>query len=257
MWSKGVFLLFLGGVAAALVSVVAERSRWRVVVFGLIAGLISVLSIVATVGLVVPNYLMLTVPYWAILAASGWDWIARAMVRWGRRRSVPAARIVIAVGTLVFVVLAVDVGRDVRQAHQNYEQTYGNLRSASLISRARLGDDCVLISRYTPQAGYYSQCRIAPFVAWDLPMARDSLGQSVDAVVSRWDLGVPPDSPIAVLLVEQAIRQPALTELAAQPDLFGERLFEAGRPGDRRRHMIVEVVDPCVADRSCPSFDGD
>ncbi|MGA9276948.1 ArnT family glycosyltransferase [Ilumatobacter sp.] len=254
MWSKAVGVLFLVGVVLAAVSVVVQRSGWRVVIFGFVAGTISVLSIVATVGLVVPNYLSLTVPFWAILAASGWDWLFRLAIAWGRDRGLPAARIAFAGAALVFVVLAVDVGRDVRAEHHKYEVAYSNLRSASLLTRQQLGDECVLISRFTPQAGYYSQCRISPFLDWDLPQAHDSLAVTIDAVVDRWDLGIPPDSPIAVMLVEQAIRQPDLSELTDQDDLFGERLDEAGEPGQRGRYMILDVVEPCVADRSCPSF---
>lgn len=257
MWSKAVGLLFLVGVVLAAVSAVVQRSRRRVVVFGFIAGLISVLSIVATVGLVVPNYLSLTIPYWAILAASGWDWLVRGAISWGRGRGLPAARIALAGAAFVFVVLAVDVGRDVRDEHHKYDVAYSDLRSASFLARQQLGDECVLISRYTPQAGYYSQCRISPFLDWDLPQAHDSLAATIDAVVDRWDLGIPPDSPIAVMLVEQAIRQPDLSELIGQDDLFGERLVEAGAPGQHHRYMILDVVDPCVADRSCPSLTSD
>lgn len=254
MWSKAVGLLFMLGVMLSVASVIAQRSRWRVVAFGFVAGLISLFSIVATVGLVVPNYLSLTIPYWAILAASGWDWLIRDVVARGRRLGLPAARVVLVGAASMFVVLALDVGGDVRQAHHRYATSFGNIQTASILTRAELGDDCVLISRYTPQSGYYSECRISPFQEWDLSEASDSLGATLDAVVNRWDLGIPPDSPIAVMMIEDAIRQPDLTELVEAGDLLGERLFEAGEPGERNRHMILDVVEPCVADRSCPSF---
>lgn len=256
MWSKAVGLLFVSGVVLAVVSVIVQRSRWRVVAFGLVAGSISVLSIVATVGLVVPNYLSLSIPYWAILAASGWDWLARRAIAWGRSRDLPAARIVLVGTASVFVVLAANVANDVRDAHHGYGVAHGAVRSASVVARQELGDECVLISRYTPQAGYYSRCRISPFHEWDLPQARDSLGVTIDQVVARWNLGIPPDSPIATLLVEQAIRQPDLAELTTQDGLLGERLFEAGQPGEARRYTVLHVVEPCVADRSCPPFGG-
>jgi 4-amino-4-deoxy-L-arabinose transferase-like glycosyltransferase len=257
MWSKAVGLLFFVGILLAMLSVVVQRSRWRVVAFGLIAGFVSLFAIVATVGLVVPNYLSLTIPFWAITAASGWDWTVRSAMAWGRDRNLPVGRFALGGGALLFTVLAVDVGRDVREAHDNYVRSYDNVRAASIVTREQLGDDCVLISRYTPQAGYYSECRISPFQSWDLPAAQDSFGSTVDAVVERWDLGVPPSAPIAVMLVDQAIRQPDLNELVSQEDLIGEVIYESGQPGQGRTHLIVGVVEPCVADRSCPSFVGE
>ena len=152
------------------------------------------------------------------------------------------------------IALVVDVGSDVRQVHQRYEQLYGNIRQASLATNDELGDSCVLIARYTPQAGYYSRCRIAPFDDQELPDGSDWFAVSVDRVIERWDLGIPPDSPIAVMLVEQANRQPDFTELAERTDLFGERLFEAGTPEQYRNHVIVLTVDPCVSDRTCETF---
>jgi hypothetical protein len=77
---------------------------------------------------------------------------------------------------------------------------------------------------------------------------------SVDRVIERWDLGVPPDAPIAVMLVEQANRQPDFAELTERTDLFGERLFEAGTSEQYRNHVIVLTVDPCVSGRTCETF---
>jgi 4-amino-4-deoxy-L-arabinose transferase-like glycosyltransferase len=256
MWSKAVGTLFLIGLIAAVVSAFVERSRARPVVFGLVAGMISLFAVVATVGLVVPNYLMLTIPYWALVAATGWDWIGRtfmASVR-GRRRSV--GRWVVAVTAGAFVLLVVDVGSDVRSAHQGYVEAYGNIRTASVVTQERLGDSCILIARYTPQAGYYSRCRIVPFQGWDLDEA-ESLALSVEAALDIWDLDSPPDDPFAAMLVERAIRQPDLTEMIAHRDLFDGRLFEAGEPGRFRDHVVVEVVAPCVPERTCPSFGDD
>ncbi len=254
MFSKPVAVIFLVGVVAAVSSVMTQRSRWRIVVFGLIAGTISLFAVVATVGLVVPNYLMLTVPYWAIVAASGWDWMIRCAVSVGRTRMRSAGRWAIAASVIALGVLAIDVGSDVRRAHRGYENQYQNIRASSVITHDRLGDSCVLISRYTPQAGYYSGCRVAPFEGFGLPDERDALAKSVEEAIELFQLGSPPDAPIAAMLIERAIRQPDLTALGEHPDLFGERLFEAGRPGQFRRHIVVDVVEPCVADQSCPSF---
>jgi hypothetical protein len=163
---------------------------------------------------------------------------------------------VLAVGAAVGVLaLAVDVGADVRQVHQRYEQLYGNIRAASLVTYDQLGESCVLISRYTPQAGYYSRCRIAPFDDEDPSDDLEWFAVSVGNVVDRWELGVPPDAPIAVMLIEQANRQPDFTALTEQADLFGVRLFEAGSPETYRNHVVVLTVDPCVSEQTCDSFD--
>jgi 4-amino-4-deoxy-L-arabinose transferase-like glycosyltransferase len=252
LWSKAVALIFVAGLALAVVSVVVERSRWRIVAFGLLGGVLSLFAVVATVGLVVPNYLMLTLPFWALVVACGWEWLARSLVeRW--RQQVVVIRVVAAAAAVGVLALVVDVGTDVREAHRQYEFAYDNIRQASLVTHDQLGESCVLIARYTPQAGYYSRCRIAPFQAWDLDDPTESLALSVDAVVDRWNLGTPPDAPVAVMLVEGAIRQPDLTALADQAELYGERLFEVGTPGQFRQHVIVETVAPCVSLRSCDS----
>ncbi|MGB9345722.1 MAG: hypothetical protein WCA90_06795 [Ilumatobacteraceae bacterium] len=254
LWSKAVSLVVVAGLVLASVSVVFERSRWRIVTFGLLGGVISLFCVVATVGLVVPNYLMLTLPFWVLVAASGWEWVARGAVDRWRHRTV-LLRVVAAIAAAGVIALVVDVAADVREAHRQYERAYDNIRQASLVTHDQLGDSCVLIARYTPQAGYYSQCRIAPFQAWDLEDEAESLALSVDAVVARWELGAPPDAPLAVMLVERAIRQPDLTALTERRDLFDERLFEVGTPGRFREHVIVETVAPCVSLRSCDSFE--
>ena len=251
LWSKAVALIVGAGLVAAIASVVFDRSRWRIVTFGLFAGVVSLVCVVATVGLVVPNYLVLTLPYWVLVAAAGWDWMARVVVARVRHRT--AVRVLAGVAAVVVVALAVDVATDVRQVHQRYELLYANIRDASLVTQDRLGDECVLISRYTPQAGYYSECRIAPFDEVELTDSVEWLAVSVGDVVDRWDLGIPPDAPIAVMLVDQANRQPDSTELTERTDLFGERLFEAGDPERYRDHVVVLTVDRCVADRSCDS----
>ena len=252
LWSKAVALIVGSGLVAAVVSVAFDRSRWRIVTFGLFAGVVSLFCVVATVGLVVPNYLMLTLPFWVLVAAAGWEWMARAVFTRLRHRVV-IVRVVAAVVVVGVIALVVDVGSDVRQVHQRYEQLYSNIREASLATHDQLGESCVLIARYTPQAGYYSRCRIAPFDDQELSDESEWLAVSVERVVDRWDLGVPPDAPIAVMLVEQANRQPDFTALTERPDLFGELVFEAGSPEKYRDHVIVLTVDPCVSERTCGS----
>jgi 4-amino-4-deoxy-L-arabinose transferase-like glycosyltransferase len=253
LWSKAVALMVGAGLVAAVVSVVFDRSRWRIVTFGLFAGVVSLFAVVATVGLVVPNYLVLTLPFWALVAAAGWEWMARAVFTRVRHR-VAVVRVLAAVAAVGVAALVVDVGSDVRQVHQRYELLYANILDASLVTFDQVGESCVLIARYTPQAGYYSRCRIAPFDDQDWPDDAEWLAASVDNVINRWDLGVPPDAPIAVMLVRQANRQPDSTTLTERADLFVERVFEAGSPEKYRDQVTVLIVDPCVSERSCDTF---
>jgi 4-amino-4-deoxy-L-arabinose transferase-like glycosyltransferase len=256
MWSRPVVTIFAVGVLAALVSLAFDRSRRRVVVFALVAGLISLFAVLATVGLVVTNYLTLTVPYCAILVAAGWDWLVRLLLQHSPGDAVVVRRVVIVLAGVAVVTLAFDAATDVRDVHRRYAYSNSNIALASVTTGERLGDECVLISRYTPQAGYYSECRTVRHLEWQLA-PQDSLAASVGFVVDRWDLGVPPTAPVAAMLVEQANRQPDLTALSELDDLFGERVAEVGQPGERRRHIIVDMVEPCVADSSCPSFSDD
>ena len=130
--------------------------------------------------------------------------------------------------------------------------SYDNIHTASILTRDRIGRRLRVDLSLHPTIGLLLRVSDFAVPGWDL-LAR-SRWSNVDAVVNRWDLGIPPNSPIAVMMIEGANRQPDLTELVAAGDLFGERLFEAGEPGERRRHMILDVVEPCVADRSCASL---
>lgn len=250
LWSRPVAVVFAVGVVAALVSCILDRSRARVVVFGLVGGVISALAVALSVGLVVPNYLVLSLPFWAIAAAAGLEWLAVLLAEAAGQVARPA---LLVGATLLCVVLVVDVGGDAAARHEGFNVSGRNIRAASVAARDALGDDCVLLARFTPQAGYYSECEIVPFQEWEGIPAEETLARAIDVPRDRGRLGEPPYQRIAVMLVEGANRQPDVTEISEHPDLFGDRIFTAGEPGDRR-YTIVEIVEPCVIDRSCPSL---
>jgi 4-amino-4-deoxy-L-arabinose transferase-like glycosyltransferase len=252
LWSRPVAVVFAVGVLASIVGAVVDRSRARIVVFGLLAGTVSALTVALSVGLVVPNYLVLAVPFWAIAAAAGWDWLASSLANLARPRTLlrPAA---ISIAAALFVVLAVDTANDVRSRHQSFEISGRNIRAAAVATGNALGDSCVLVARYTPQAGYYSGCLMAPFQEWEDIAAAESLARAVRTPIDRGRLGDPPYPAIAVMLVEGVNRQPAVDELSASPDLFTSEIFSVGEPGERR-YTVVRVIDPCVIDRTCVSF---
>ena len=127
MWSKPVALLMAVGLLLALVALAVDARRRRVIVFGLVAGSLSLLCVVATVGLVVPNYLMLTVPYWALVVAAGWDFAVRRAAALIRPHNATRP-LLIGAALVVFVALAASAARDLRRAHDAYVDAYGGLR---------------------------------------------------------------------------------------------------------------------------------
>ena len=252
LWSKPVALVFAVGVLASVAAAVVDRSRTRIVVFGLVAGTISALAVALSVGLVVPNYLVLTIPFWALASAAGWEWLASRLIALARPET-GAQPAVLAGATVLFVVLALATASDARSRHQGFENSGRNIRAAAVATGEALGESCVLVARFTPQAGYYSECLMAPFQEWEDIPAADSLARAVNTPIDRGRLGDPPYPPVAVMLVEGVNRQPDVGELLASPDLFTGEIFSAGEAGERR-HTVVQVIDPCVFDRTCASL---
>jgi hypothetical protein len=253
LWSGWVAILFLVGVVAALISIAFDRSRARIVVFGLLAGLISTLAIVFTVGLVVPNYLALTLPFWALTAANGWDAILRALAQIRIRAVRHSLLTLTAVG---LATLLVSSTAKVKEGHEGYLDAYANIRQASVYTGVQLGDDCQMIARYTPQAGFYSGCEIFPFVIVSPEGPANDLACAAAAITNDGSYGSEIGrGGLAVMYVERSIRQPDLADAVALDDLYVRRLIELGEPGVRRQHVIVEVVAPSVADLSCRSIE--
>ena len=252
LWSKPVAVVFAVGVLASIVAAVVDRSRTSVVVFGLVAGIISTLAVAFSVGLVVPNYLVLAIPFWAIASAAGWDWLASRLAALARSGTLlrPA---VLTVAAGLFFALAIGTASDARARHQALENSGRHIRAAAVATGDALGESCVLFARYTPQAGYYSECLAFPFQEWEDIAAADSLAQALDPPIDRGSLGDPPYPPMAVMLVEGVNRQPAVDELSALPDLFAGEISSVGELGERR-YTVVRVIDPCVIDRTCASF---
>ncbi len=252
LWSPPVAIIFAIGVVASIVAAAVDRSRTRIVLFGMFAGTFSTLAVSMSVGLVVPNYIVLTIPFWALAAAAGWDWLAASVTA-----ALPSQRatrpVLLAAAAVAFVLLANGTSHDVVERHQSFEASGQNIRSAAIATGDALGDSCVLVARYTPQAGYYSGCLMAPFQEWEGIPAPESLARAIITPIDRGHLGDPPYPPIAVMLVEGVNRQPDLDELLRTPDLFGTEIFSAGEPG-QRRYTLVRVVAPCVIDRTCPAF---
>lgn len=249
LWSRSVAVVFLIGFLAAWVGVATRRTAWRPVVFGTIAGVLATAGVVVSVGLVVHNYLALSIPYWAIVSGSGLGWIGREVGELiGDRRGLLAlagAAVVVAASALV-----VDAKDDAYFYHWRQQFSFDALRSVSIESGRQLGPDCLLVTSYAPQAGYYSECSVMPWIGWDQDIP---VGEVIARALGRADTaGVTPDDPgaIAALIVEGGKRQPADTELLVSPAL-GPTIAELGDAGDGRTYVRTQLVDDCVVDGGC------
>jgi hypothetical protein len=255
--SPFIALAFLLGLFLVLVGIVRRRVTTIDAIGVAVAALLSVGALVGTVGLVVSTYLVLTLPYWAILAALGLAWPLSDLRSSLEARQADRARtIVTGLGALVIVAALVHAAIDTRSAHRNYTDSFQEIRSASTHTGRELGPNCLLITSYSPQVGYYSGCKVWVFVP-EVP-ARDGTVSSLDLAVPRRlddvrdDLGLDlAGYAIGVLIVESGKRQPPDVDFDDSATLDETRLFEYGEPGDRRRHVWLQLVEPCALADTC------
>lgn len=267
LWSKPVFFLWCAGLFLALIGVALRAVPWQPVAIGVLAGAVSTVGIAASVGLVVENYLLLTMPFWAMAVGAGFGWLAGLVARAPR----PASVAVGAVAAIALAVISLGTARDVRDYHHQLNAAFGPLRSVSGEVDRQLGDDCVVITSYTPQVGFYSGCRIVPWrVPIDNPPADQTpsvaAGEAVQAVPEEVSLlerlgaslehgqnvlAVPPvPGQTTVVAVGSGKRQPS-DELLEDGAGLAERFSVAGEPADRRQYVWSALIDECVFDGSC------
>ena len=249
LWSKAVVVVFLVGLVAGVVSAVLPGGRPRAVVFGVVAGLISLVGVTASVGLVVANYLALSLPFWAIAAAAGYLWLGEqcAGVCAGRR----ALGMVGVVAVLSIAAgLVVKTTLDTRHFHRRQEISFASLRDVSVDTGRQLGSDCLIVTAYTPQAGYYSGCRV---VALQNVYTEEALPPVLAESVRFATVILEPQPRVdatAVLIVDQGKRQPA-DDVLLQGEGLGDRMSEIGTEGQRITHVWSSRILPCIWDGSC------
>ncbi len=247
-WSVLVAVLVGVGVMLALVGAVnGQADRGGVLVLAM-AAVASAAGLVVTVGLIVPNYLTLTLPYWALVAGAGWAWPIRHLRRaTSHRESLrrgTGALAVVLVGALIF-----DVAGATRHEHRRYESESQALRATAVAAGDALGPSCALVTSYAPQVGYYSECLIVPFLNGEADdpldeILRRRLGAILDDAQMR-------ELELGVFVVEAGKRQPP-DEVFDQSSAVGrERLFEHGTPGVLRRHAWVQIIETCVIESDC------
>jgi hypothetical protein len=259
LWSPFIALTVLLGLFLVLVGIVGRRVTTIDAIGVAVAAISSVGALVGTVGLVVSTYLVLTLPYWAILAALGLAWpLSDLRSRLEARQPDRARTIMSGLGALVIVAALAQAAIDTRSAHRNYTHSFQEIRSASAQTGRELGPNCLLVTSYAPQVGYYSGCKVWVFAP--LVPAREGASpmSSLDLTVPRrlddvqddFDLDLA-GYAIGVLIVESGKRQPLNVEFDDSATLDETRLFEHGEPGDRRRHVWLQLVEPCALADAC------
>lgn len=237
LWSLPVAAACLMGIVVAALFALQPGPIRRMFVFGVVAGVLSAFSVAITVGLVVANYLALSLPFWALAAGAGWAGAAQWVQQQGHRsiEVIAAAGAVIA-GSLLIVA----VSSDTRSLHLNQQTAYEALRGVSLQANAMLDEDCLVITSSTPQVGYYSECAVERFSVWGPEVsAEDALADAVERGIARRGREF---ASVAVMVQELGKRQPPAEDFV-QGELVGPVLAAVGNPGDGRQYVRLHLVD--------------
>lgn len=243
MWSPVVAMVFAVGIACAVLGALFRRLDGWTVTGLAVAACLSLAAIVASVGLIVPNYLALTIPYWAALAGVGLSWPVKAAWAAVTGRTLRAVAGVIVVA--LCAALTLTVARQVRTAHESYVVAWGQIRSLGVSVNEEWPDDCIVLTSYAPQVGYYSGC-------WAVATnAGDRIDQQIEGAIGTLE-PLPRSFEVGYVFVEAGKRQPAAEDVERSDLLLQQRQFEHGEPGLRRRGYVwLQQVDRCVLESSC------
>ena len=244
IWSSAVAVLFVVGIAVAVLGAALRRVDRGVVTGLAVAAFLSLAAIVASVGLIVPNYLALTAPYWAAFAGAGLSWPVRNL--WSAVNSRAFRAVAVVVPAAVFLALTVSVSRQVRDAHEGYVGAWEQIRAMGVAANASWDGDCVVVTSYAPQVGYYSDC-------WAVAAnSGNGIDMQIERAITALDPPPRPSFEVGYAFVEGGKRQPLPEDVERSELLLPDRLFERGEPGVRRRgHVWLQRVDACVVTGSC------
>ena len=244
-----VFTMFVVGVVAAIAFARLGRLSVRSVVFGLGAGGATLGFIVVGVGLVVPQYLILVIPFFAMVGAAGLVHLGQ-LVCAGLPEVSPrtAALLPVALGLVVFILGVMSALDVVRQDHATLKQSFALLRTASIESGEALGEECILITSYSPQVGWYSGCETNTFGEFDAQ-------SPYVALLGRRGRGVANEGEterFGVLYVENGKRQPAPEVMLQNHRVFVGDPVEFGDKGSGSLNYVrLDELNTCLLDRSC------
>ena len=237
LWSASVAGVYVVGAVAGIVLSLGHVPTRRLVVFGVVAGTISALLIAITVGLVVPNYLALSLPFWALTSGAGFVRLGHLLEERVER---PLRMLGAAALAVVVALLFVGTVRDARDGHRTQQLAYEALRSVSLQAAALLDGDCLVITSSTPQVGYYTGCAVERFGLWGPDVsAEEALEDALRRSAVRRDR---PFTSVAVMVQERGKRQPPADQFI-EGGLLGPVVAVAGEPGDGRQYVRLHLVD--------------
>lgn len=244
LWSAPVAVVMLVGVVAAVVGALIGRVPRTFVAGMSAAAVLSTAGIVASVGLIVNNYLALTLPYWTLLAATGLVWSGRSVVAAfdaGLTRAV-----VIGVAGLAATGFLVDAAVHARNVALSSTSSFRPIRAASVELGKAYDHRCVAVTSYTPQVGYYSRCIVTTFSS-DLDLRLDELlSDRLEPFEDRLARGYQP----VLFLVDAGKRQPP-PEAFDSAAVARTRLFEYSIGEGRRQTAWVQLIEPCVMEQGC------
>src|SRR5690606_35440142 len=102
-------------------------------------------------------------------AAIGWAWVIRASVSLTGQRTT-MTRAGAALGAIVVAWVGIGAAQGARTEATTGTRSFEALRATSAQIRDAYFPDCLVITSYAPQVGYYSGCRVEVFAPLDRPM---------------------------------------------------------------------------------------
>jgi hypothetical protein len=200
---------------------------------------------VASVGLVVNNYLALTLPYWVLLSGVGLAWVARSLTDairadWAR----PA---LLGLASVFALVLLADATTDARELARSSTRSYEPIRATSVELGEEYDHRCIAVTSYAPQVGYYSGCLVNVF-GTDLAQP---LTEMLPQLLAPYRERIERDGlQVSIFVVNDGKRQPP-PEAFTPPAIDEERRFLHSVGDGRRQTSWVHLVEPCALDATC------
>lgn len=221
---------FLGWIAAVglllAIGNVAVRGVARLRVAVLLAVLIlSYVLLNAGLAQGFPQYLVPLLPFLAITAAAGSASLLDRL----------APGLVLLVVFSVLAIGAAPVYRAGREAVDVQHSSFDDLKRASE-EIARLGDgDCLVVTSYAPQVGWYSRCLTITFPQYATP---DGLESQVRSHLACLEGDLTTGAPVFWLLGERGKRQPAADVEESLREMTRGIEISVGKPGSGKLGLI-------------------
>lgn len=209
----------LGGLVAFLVSRDIDRDARRAGVVGLAAAAVVVLGLHLALFRMVPHYLAPALPFVALAPAIG----LRSIV--SRMPARAAAPLLVALALVVSATAVVDSYHAAKSLDR-----FDVLKEAAIAADAEIPTTCIIITSYSPQVGWYTDCDV---ISTPSTATAEALGfrRAILASLLRLEDRLDFDRPMYFLRVAGGKRQPDDDEWRSLADLTGRLIIDAGAPG--------------------------